>query len=144
MVSIERRKFFYQKFGPLKIDLAFKELSQMQFIEDHAHFAKRRLKLSRMERRCFKVSPQIPLEVFLLLGANHGALALSVIYEQIPATEKAIRLHLHSLISSGLIVEQQGRDDKRSKEIALTERGFEMLSSYMAEYRGFRLTDKTE
>ena len=116
----------------------------MQFIEDHAHFAKRRLKLSRMERRFFKVAPQIPLEVFLLLGANHGAMALSAIYEEIPATEKAIRLHLLKLVSSDLIVEQPGPDDKRAKEIALTERGFDMLSSYMAEYRGFRLTDKTE
>ena len=116
----------------------------MQFRQDYAHFAMRRLKLCRMERRRFKVSPQIPLEVFLLLGANHGALPLSDIYEQIPATEKAIRLHLHSLVSSGLIAEQQGRDDKRSKEVALTERGFEMLSEYVAEYKDFRQAEGSE
>ena len=116
----------------------------MQFRQDHAHFAMRRLKLCRMERQRFKVSPQIPLEIFLLLGANHGALALSEIYEQIPATEKAIRLHLHSLVSSGLIAEQQARDDKRSKEVALTKRGFEMLFSYIAEYKDFRLAENNE
>ena len=116
----------------------------MQFIEDHAHFAKRRLKLSRMERRFFKVAPQIPLEVFLLLGANHGAMALSAIYEEIPATEKAIRLHLLNLVSSGLITEQPGHDDKRSNEIALTKRGFDMLSTYVAEYIDFRLSGPGE
>lgn len=116
----------------------------MQFRQDYTQFAMRRLKLCRMERQCFKVSPQIPLEVFLLLGANHGALPLSEIYEQIPATEKAIRLHLHSLVSSGLIAEQQGREDKRSKEIALTNSGFEMLSKYVAEYKDFRLAEGSE
>ena len=64
----------------------------MQFQADYTHFAMRRLKLCRMERQRFKVSPQIPLEIFLLLGSNHGASPLSEIYEQIPATEKAIRL----------------------------------------------------
>ena len=113
----------------------------MQFQADYTHFAKRRLKLCRMERQRFKVSPQIPLEIFLLLGANHGALPLSEIYEEIPATEKAIRLHLHSLLSSGLIVEQSCRDDKRSKEIALTQRGFDMLSEYVTEYKDFRQTE---
>jgi predicted transcriptional regulator len=116
----------------------------MQFRQDYKHFSMRNLKLCRMERQRFKVSPQIPLEVFLLLGAHHGALALSEIYEQIPATEKAIRLHLHSLVSSGLIIEQQARDDKRSKEVALTERGFEMLSNYVEEYKNFRLTEGSE
>ena len=116
----------------------------MQFRQDYTHFAIRRLKLCRMERQRFKVSPQIPLEVFLLLGAHHGALPLSSIYEEIPATEKAIRLHLHALVSSGLIVEEQGRDDKRSKAVALTERGFEALSSYVAEYKDFRLAEGTE
>ncbi|MEN9708352.1 MAG: hypothetical protein RIQ68_760 [Pseudomonadota bacterium] len=116
----------------------------MQFRQDYAHFAMRRLKLCRVERQRFKVSPQIPLEVFLLLGAHHGALPLSEIYEQIPATEKAIRLHLHALVSSGLIAEQAGRDDKRSKEVALTERGFEMLSNYVAEYKDFRLAEGSE
>ena len=116
----------------------------MQFHQDYADFAIRRLKLCRMERQRFKVSPQIPLEIFLMLGANHGALPLSSIYEEIPATEKAIRLHLHSLVSSGLITENAGRDDKRSKEIALTARGFDMLSKYVAEYIDFRLTESGE
>ncbi len=116
----------------------------MQFKQDYTHFAIRRLKLCRMERQRFKVSPQIPLEIFLLLGANHGALALSSIYEGIPATEKAIRLHLLNLVSSGLITEQPWQDDKRSKEIALTKSGLEMLSNYVAEYIDFRLTGNGE
>jgi predicted transcriptional regulator len=97
-----------------------------------------------MERQRFKVSPQIPLEIFLLLGANAGGLPLSEIYEQIPATEKAIRLHLHNLVSSGLIIEQTARDDKRSKEIALTQRGFEALSDYVADYKAFRQSEGAE
>jgi hypothetical protein len=113
----------------------------MQLQADYARFASRRLKLCRLERRCFKISPQIPLEVFLLLGANGGAMALSEIYEQIPATEKAIRLHLHTLVSSGLIVEETATDDKRSKQIALSERGVEELSEYIAHYRIFRQTE---
>jgi predicted transcriptional regulator len=116
----------------------------MQFKQDYTQFAMRRLKLCRMERQRFKVSPQIPLEIFLLLGANHGAMALSAIYEEIPATEKAIRLHLLNLVSSGLITEKPGHDDKRSKEIALTKRGFDMLSYYVEEYIDFRLTGNGE
>lgn len=116
----------------------------MQFQADYTHFAMRRLKLCRMERQRFKVSPQIPLEIFLLLGSNHGALPLSEIYEQIPATEKAIRLHLHNLVSSGFIIEQTARDDKRSKEIALTQRGFEELSEYIKDYKTFRQSEGSE
>lgn len=116
----------------------------MQLRTDYTHFAMRRLKLCRMERQRFKVSPQIPLEIFLLLGAHDGMLALNEIYEQIPATEKAIRLHLHNLVSSGLIVEQTGRDDKRSKEIALTQRGFDALSNYVSDYKAFRQAEGAE
>lgn len=87
----------------------------MQINKDFENFAKRRLRLCRSERQRFKVSPQIPLEIFLLLGSNGGILPLSTIYEQIPATEKAIRLHLHSLVSSGFILELTAPDDKRSK-----------------------------
>lgn len=101
-------------------------------------FANRRLKLCRMERQRFKVSPQIPLEIFLLIGRNGGSLALSTIYEQIPATEKAIRLHLHSLVSSGSIIEQTATDDKRSKEIIFTPKGVEEFAAYVVDYQQFR------
>ena len=77
-------------------------------------------------------------------GTIKARLALSEIYEQIPATEKAIRLHLHNLVSSGLIVEQTGRDDKRSKEIALTQRGFDALSDYVSDYKAFRQAEGAE
>ncbi len=107
-------------------------------------FANRRLRLCRTERQRFKVSPQIPLEIFLLLGAQGGSIPLSHIYEQIPATEKAIRLHMHSLLSSGSIIEQTSADDKRSKEIVFTQRGIEEFSKYVIDYMEFRLNNAAE
>ncbi len=111
---------------------------------DLINFANRRLRLCRSERKRFKISPQIPLEIFLLLGAQGGSIPLSQIYEQIPATEKAIRLHLHGLLSNGSIVEQTSTEDKRSKEIVFTQRGIEEFSAYVYDYKEFRMNEAAE
>lgn len=83
-----------------------------------------------MERARFRLSPQISLEILLILGAQDGCAPLADIYERIAAAEKSVRAHLRTLMASGLVEEETG-EDKRTKRLVLTPRGRADLSDYV-------------
>jgi DNA-binding MarR family transcriptional regulator len=82
-----------------------------------------RLTLSHIESKHFKVAPQIPLEVLLVLSANQGSLRLSELYRRVRATQAAVRLHLRSLEMLELVDEGIDPLDRRARRIFLTPKG---------------------
>ena len=67
-------------------------------------YAQRRLWISRIEGELFKLSPQIPLEIILVITANGGDISLEKIYNSINATNAAIRIQINSLRAAKIIV----------------------------------------
>lgn len=96
-------------------------------------FVSCRLMLSHIEIRHFKVAPQIPLEILLVLSVSEGSSGLSELYKSVRATPAAIRLHLRSLAMSGLVEEGVDPLDRRARRIFLTPKGFADVRSYAEE-----------
>jgi DNA-binding MarR family transcriptional regulator len=94
------------------------------------NLARARLNLSLVESRHFKVAPQIPLEVLLVLSANQGSARLSELYERVRATQSAVRLHLRSLALSDLVEEGVEPADRRARRILLTPKGVVSVDRY--------------
>jgi DNA-binding MarR family transcriptional regulator len=92
-----------------------------------------RLTLSKIESQHFKLAPQIPLEILLILSANRGSLRLSDLYKNVRATPAAVRLHLNSLKSSELVGEGVDPVDRRARRVFLTQKGQTDINRYADE-----------
>ena len=91
-------------------------------------YAQRRLWISRIEAELFKLSPQISLEIILVITANGGDISLEQIYNSINATNAAIRIHVNALKDAKIIVINASNLDKRARWVSLTPEGIEKLS----------------
>ena len=91
-------------------------------------YAQRRLWISRIEGKLFKLSPQISLEIILVITANGGDISLEKIYNSINATNAAIRMHINSLKVAKIIVTNASNLDKRARWVSLTPEGIEKLN----------------
>jgi DNA-binding MarR family transcriptional regulator len=101
-----------------------------------AHYARVRLALTQRERIRFRLSPQISLEILLILAAEQGSAPLTGLFEQIAAAEKSIRSHIRALMASGLVDDAPHATDGRAKLLRLTPRGIEDLAAYVEECSG--------
>jgi DNA-binding MarR family transcriptional regulator len=99
-----------------------------------ADYARNRLTLSQRERIRFRLSPQISLEILLILAAEGGSIPLTRLFGQIAAAEKSVRSHVRALMSSGLVDEAPDDGDRRAKLLRLTIRGVDDLSTYALEH----------
>lgn len=109
----------------------------MTFPQNLAAYARDRLELSRRERIRFRLSPQISLEILLILAAERGSAPLTTLFDRIAAAEKSVRSHVRALIASGLIEDAPDPGDRRAKLLRLTPRGLNDLAAHIQEVSQF-------
>lgn len=107
-----------------------------------AEIAARSLALRQWERQNLPIEASlIGFELFMRLaewsaaGQRDRTTLLKQLYLALPYSEKGVRLHLRRLEAAGWVKVHRGTTDSRGAQVELSDVAWELLSSYVEEWR---------
>lgn len=86
-------------------------------------YARFRLNCSQAEQSFLKLTPQVPLEILLLIIANNGQCSIDLLNQSIGSTIASIRSYIRALETAGLISTRHDKLDRRARVVFITHLG---------------------